>query len=494
MRRVLILSANVGSGHGVAAKALETAFSTYPDVEVRTVDVLDMTNEAYASLYSDTYQVLAKRMPWLLGLVYDINDEPSSYNQPLRKLWDMLNTQPVVRFVRDYQPDICVCTHFLPAGIIAQLMTEDNFDTSLSVVTTDYDFQGLWLSPTFTRYFVARGEGRARLIDLGVHNDRITVSGIPVDVRFGEPVDRAAVLEQYELRDDLPTVVVSAGAVGGGPAEQIVTRLMRMEQAFQCIVVCGRNEQLLSSVEALTQPRAAMFRVLGYTNDMLNIIRIATLFIGKPGGLTASECMAAGTPMIIVTPIPGQEERNADYLLEEGAAVRSNDLDTIDYKLGQLLDDPARVARLRLQAQQVGRPDAANVIAATTLADQSSPTSYDWRSQQSDIGKRFQLRTTLPSFPWSSASDVHNLDDDERGIFLHQITAAELRLLRSVLKPSEARTRTFTLNAARVEHVHQLGVGSALCQRLADHIARHGPSRLRYTSTTSDPGADVAED
>jgi processive 1,2-diacylglycerol beta-glucosyltransferase len=483
MRRVLILSANVGSGHGVAAAALETAFKAHPDVDVQTADVLEMTNEAYASLYSDTYQMLAKRVPWLLGLVYDINDEPSRAEQPIRKLWDMLNTQPVVRFVKDYRPHICVCTHFLPAGIIAQLMTESDLDTSLSVVTTDYDFQGMWLSPTFNRYFVARDESRARLLDLGVQDEHITVSGIPVDPRFGEPADRDAVLDYYELRPDLPLVVVSAGAVGGGPAEQIVGRLMRLEQPFQGIVVCGRNRRLLSSVEALTLPRAEQWRVLGYTDDMLNIIRIATLFVGKPGGLTASECMAAGTPMVIVTPIPGQEERNADYLLEAGAAVRCNDPETIDYKIGRLLDDPARIAALREGARRVGRPDAAALIAATTLADEASPTSYDWRAAQGEPVRRFPLRTPLPPLPWLTQPDTLGLYDDERGIFLHAITAEDMRTLRSVLKPSEARKRTFTLNAARVEHLQNTGVNDALVTRLTEHIARHGPSRVRYTKS-----------
>ena len=481
MPRVLILSAGVGSGHGVAAKALESAYRAFPDVEVRSIDVLDMTNEAYASLYSDAYLMLAKRMPWLLGLVYDINDERSSHDQPVRKLWDMLNSQPVVRFLKEYRPDICVCTHFIPAGIIAQMMTEGDLDTSLSVVTTDYDFQGMWLSSTFTRYFVARDESRARLIDLGVEQDRITVSGIPVDPQFGEPVDRAKVFQNYDLDPDVPLIVVSAGAVGGGPAEQIVTRLLRMTEAFQCIVVCGRNEELVSSVEALTLPQASKFRVLGYTDAMIDIVRAATLFIGKPGGLTASECMAAGTPMVIVTPIPGQEERNADYLLEQGAAVRSNDLETIDYKVGRLLDNPERIDRLRERARFVGRPNAASEIAATTLADRTGPTVYNWREHRTETARRFQLRIPTPSLPWKSESEEHNLYDDERGIYIHTITTPEMKTLRNVLKPDETKTRSFTIDAARIDQLQELGINGAFAHRLNTHITRHGPSRLRYS-------------
>src|SRR4051794_36635632 len=211
-QRVLILSANVGSGHKVAAATLEGAFQQQADVDVLNQDVLELTNETYTRLSADAYLMLAKKMPWLLGWMYDINDVPFTNEQPLRKLWDMLNTQPVVRFVKDYRPDICVCTHFTPAGIISQLMATNQIDTSLSVVTTDYDFQGLWLSQTFNRYFVARDESRARLIDLGVLPDRITVSGIPVRPEFSQPVDRATILDRYDLVPDRPVILVSAGA------------------------------------------------------------------------------------------------------------------------------------------------------------------------------------------------------------------------------------------------------------------------------------------
>ena len=485
-QRVLILSASVGTGHKVAATALEEAFATHPGVEVLNQDVLEMTNEAYAKLYADTYQMVAKRMPWLLGWVYDLNDAPFTNEQPLRKLWDMLNAQPVVRFVKDYRPDICICTHFTPAGIIAQLMATDQLDTSLSVVTTDYDFQGMWLNQTFNRYFVARDESQARLIELGVVADRITVSGIPVNPRFAEPVDRGAVLARYELRDDLPTILVSAGAVGGGPAQEIVAEIMHMRRPVQCIVICGSNERLLHDVEALTLPRASLFRVLGFTSDMLDLVRVAALFVGKPGGLTASECMAAGSPMVIVTPIPGQEERNADYLLEEGAAVRCNDLETIDYKIDRLLGDPARLAQLRANARRVGRPDAARVIAATALADHRQPVRFNWREQIETA----RGRAPAPKMPWNEAPSVVALYDDQRGLYLGAVSNDQWSRLRRSLGDLDARTGAATFDSAQVDRLRALGADPRLCDNLAARIARSGPIRVRRSKV---PVAQLGE-
>jgi processive 1,2-diacylglycerol beta-glucosyltransferase len=479
-QRVLILSASVGTGHKIAAGALEEAFLEHPDVEVLNQDVLEMTNEAYAKLYADTYQMAAKRMPRLLGWVYDFNDEPFTNEQPLRKLWDMLNAQPVVRFVKDYRPDICVCTHFTPAGIIAQLMATDQLETSLSVVTTDYDFQGMWLSQTFNRYFVARDESKAKLIDLGVFADRITVSGIPVRARFGEPVDRAAVLAKYELRSDRPVILISAGAVGGGPAQEIVAEMLDLRHRVQCVVVCGRNERLLREVEALTLPHADDFRVLGFSTDMLDLVRVATLFVGKPGGLTASECMAAGTPMVIVMPIPGQEERNADYLLEQGAAVRCNDLTTIDYKIGRLLDDPERLARLRANARRVGRPDAARVIATTALADQRRPVKFDSRARIEAARPRYSART--PGLLWNDAPSVVALYDDERGVFIGAMTRELFRGLRRSLTDFDTRAGIATLDLRHVRRLRDLGADASLCQAIETRIARYGPLRIRRTT------------
>lgn len=478
-QRVLILSASVGSGHNVAAGALAQAFHAHDGVEALAQDVLAMTNEAYAKLYSDTYQMIAKRMPWLLGWVYDINDAPFTNEQPLRKLWDTLNAQPVVRFIRDYRPDLCICTHFTPAGIVAQMMAMDQLETSLSVVTTDYDFQGMWLSPTFNRYFVARDESKARLIDLGVGDERVTVSGIPVRPVFGQPLDRAAMLANYDLRADQPVILVSAGAVGAGPALDIVIQLMRMRHPIQCIVVCGANDRLVRDVQAATAERADMFRVLRYTEDMPNLVRAAALFVGKPGGLTAAECMAAGTPMVIVTPIPGQEERNADYLLEEGAAIRCNDLETIDFKLDRLFDDPARLERMRVCARALGRPDAAAVIAATSLADRRQPVMFDWRAHRDAIRPRYAAHT--PPWPWNEAGNVVTLYDDQRGVYLGAITDEQFRRLRKSLDDFDARSGIATIERSHVERLRQIAVDPALCQRLDQRIARFGPLRIRRT-------------
>ncbi|MBC8162198.1 MAG: glycosyltransferase [Roseiflexaceae bacterium] len=488
-KRVLILSAAIGSGHKTAAKALETAFRRRPHVTVVNEDVLEMTNETYRIMSAELYLQSVKHVPWLVGWTYQYNDEPFKNEEPMRKLWDQLNTQPVVKFLKEYRPDICVCTHFTPAGIVAQLVASGQLDTALSVVTTDYDFQGMWLSRTFTRYFVAREEARARLIDFDVNPDRVTVSGIPVNEQFGQPLDRQAVLDTYELDGDLPIILVSAGAVGGGPARAIVAQLMRLN--VQVVVVCGSNADLRREVEALTLPLRSRFRVLGFTSDMPDLVRAATLFIGKPGGLTASECMAAGTPLAIVMPIPGQEERNSDYLLEEGAAVRCNDIETVSYKIGQLLANPQRLAKLRENARRIGRADAAALIAATTLADENAPVKYNWRTQKRMFRNAPSDKDPLANVERMLFGTVGGVEEslalyeDETGIYLGTLAPAQYRALRKHVRNLDDELAITVLTRDDLDRIRKLGLGSDLVDKLDRRIHFHGPITLRRVRITA---------
>jgi processive 1,2-diacylglycerol beta-glucosyltransferase len=366
--RVLVLSASVGAGHTMAADAVAAAFRARPDVdEVMQLDVLRTTNEVYRLLYDDGYFALVKSVPWLVGWGYDKSDQPFNMARAL-KAWDRINNLDTVRVIKEFRPTTVVCTHFLPQRIVSLLVSQGTLRCSVSAVTTDYDFQGLWLSGAFTRMFVARPETRDHLVAIGVPEQRVTVSGIPVRAGLGHPVDRAAVLRKHRLRADLPTVLISAGAAGGDYVRAIVGQVQRIPTPHQTVVVCGRNAALKAAIDAETFDDDAV-RVLGYTDDMPELLDVADLFVGKPGGLSSAECMAAGLPMALVNPIPGQETRNSDYLLEEGAAVRCNYETTVGSKIEGLLKDGARLPAMSAAARRIGYPRAAQTIAHDVLGD-----------------------------------------------------------------------------------------------------------------------------
>lgn len=424
-RRILILAAGVGSGHNSAAAAIEAALVNSGGAEeVRRLDVLDTTNEVFNKLYDDAYFTLVAEVPWLVGWGYDTQDPPFKL-APVMRWWEQANTIAMVREIRDYQPDLVICTHFLPARMASLMIARGRLSASLAVVTTDFDFQGLWLTAPVSHIFVARQETQQYLLSLGLPADRVTASGIPVRPDFGNSLDADAVRARHQLRSDLPVVLISAGAAGGPKTLQVVQQCLAISRSFQAVVVCGRNADLKKQVESLVADRDD-FRVLGFTDEMPQLMQISALFVGKPGGLSSSECMAAGLPMVMIDPIPGQEERNADYLLEAGAAVRCNYSTTIGYKIASLLADPPRLAAMAANARRIGRPDAAAVVAGTSLA-LTTKSLWISREAQRTIQRIADEGQNGPSA--TLGNRLRTLVDPRSGVSLALVVDSELTML-----------------------------------------------------------------
>lgn len=372
--RVLILSAGVGSGHNSAAAAVHQACATRADIaEVQVLDVLQVSSTLYREVLGKGYFVLAKGVPWLLEWAYDVSDAPFWRRGPIDP-WTQANSLPVIRAIKRFQPTAIVSTHFLPAQLMATLLMRGVIDAKTAVVTTDYDPQGLWMTSAFHSFTVAREEGRVELTALGLPPDRVAATGIPITTHPDVKPDRVA--------NDTPNILISAGAAGGDYAIAVVRQTLHMRSPFTATVVCGHNDETRTSIEQLvaTDDR---YRVLGFTTEMPSLLRNADLFVGKPGGLTASECMAAGLPMVLVNPIPGQEVRNGDYLMEQAAAVRCNNAATIGWKIDEILREPGRLKRMQAAAKSIGRPDAAADVLTGLLDGPSRPIVVTRAAQKS---------------------------------------------------------------------------------------------------------------
>ncbi len=300
-QRVLILSASVGAGHLRAAAALEHAFQEIGEEhEVRHLDTLDYATTTLRAVYSKAYSYAARRLPLITGWLYHAFDQPWRPS-PLHQAFVRLNTKRFVVMLRDYKPDIAVCTHFLPAEILSGLAESDTLAIPYFVVITDFEVHAMWLSRHCEQYFVATDESRAHLESLGISNDRITVTGIPIDPVFSAP---------------------------------------------------------RSSVK---------FKIVGFVNDMDQLMSASDVLVGRPGGLLTAEALASGLLFVIVSPIPGQEERNADYLLEENAAIRCNDPTLLAYKIERLLSDQSRSEFMKKNVARIARPRAAFNVVDTLL-------------------------------------------------------------------------------------------------------------------------------
>lgn len=371
-KKVLILSASAGAGHIRAAQAIERAIIDMNAAEhIRHVDTLEYTNKVFRNLYSKAYIEMVNKMPDMLGWLYDQFDKPWK-NERRRLAFDKLNTRPFVRMLHEYQPDIIICTHFLPAEIISWLKAKERLTTRQAIVVTDFDVHAMWLCHHFEQYFVAMDETRAHLEKLGIAPSKITVSGIPIDPVFSTPCDKREMRSKHDLKQDRTTILISAGGFGVGSIKNLLISLLGLEHKAQVVAICGRNEELKSELEqtaaGLSPDNNVAIKVVGYTKEMHEYMAASDILLGKPGGLTTSEALAMGLVFVIVNPIPGQEERNSDHLLEEGAAIRANNLPVLAYKIDRLLDDPARLARMRESVRRISRPRAAFDIVDRLLA------------------------------------------------------------------------------------------------------------------------------
>ncbi|MEN6495220.1 MAG: glycosyltransferase [Thermoguttaceae bacterium] len=370
-QRILVLSASVGAGHLRAAEAVTLALRQLaPEATVANVDVLDYTNAAFRKLYARAYLDLVNQAPYLLGYFYDLMDQPTSAEHKrdrLRVLVERLNLRALLRFLKAEPWDIVVNAHFLPAEMIAALRKREELTTPQLTVTTDFETHRLWVNQPCDHYFTATEEGAINLQHWGVPAGDITVSGIPIHPAFSQPKDRCECLASQGLEGKRPVVLQLAGGFGVGPVEQLFASLLALDVPLELVVVAGRNEELKARLEKIVPPAQHRVKVLGFTTQMDELMAVADLVVSKPGGLTTSETLARGAAMVVVNPIPGQESRNSDYLLENGAAVKINNLATLPYKLTQLLRDPQRLAGLKANARRLGKPQAAFTVARMAL-------------------------------------------------------------------------------------------------------------------------------
>jgi processive 1,2-diacylglycerol beta-glucosyltransferase len=359
--KVLILSASAGAGHVRAAEALEKAFTQSGAArEVLQVDALDYTNKLFRHLYSKAYVDMVNRMPEAMGWLYDYFDKPWK-NERRRLALNKLNTRPLVKLLMEFKPDVAVCTHFLPSEIISWLKARKDIRCPQAVVVTDFDVHAMWLCRYFEQYFVALDETRVHLEKLGIAEGKVTVSGIPIDPVFATAKDKHEMRLKHGLAPDKTTILVSAGGFGVGRVEDLYTCLSELRSDAQVIVLCGRNEELKKKLDRLAARKQTRvtFKNMGYTTLVDELMSASDILLGKPGGLTTSEALAKGLVFVIVNPIPGQEERNSDHLLEEGVAIRCNNLPALGYKVDRLLADSARFAAMQSNARRLARPNAA---------------------------------------------------------------------------------------------------------------------------------------
>ncbi len=269
--------------------------------------------------------------------------------------------------VRHRAPELIVHTHFLPPAVVRA----ERYDIPETVVVTDYAAHNLWLQPGIKRYFVATGEVAAHLRAVGIGDDRVRVAGIPISPNFKALPSKAAARAALELAPERDVLLLIASGLEPATLKNLLGYLRELKWPLSVIIVCGRSDALVAVAERALAGYTGLlsFTVRGFVNNVPQYMSAADLLVGKPGGLTTSEALAAGLPFAVVSPYPLQEEANANFLLEHGVGFRLEPLTVTPYKLRAFFADDAKRAHMHQAALALAQPRAAEHIIGSLLAE-----------------------------------------------------------------------------------------------------------------------------
>ena len=360
--RVLVVTGSAGHGHVKAGQAIAAALRTrHPALDVAELDALKKIPRWYASTYRSSYLWMVDRAPAVWRHVYDSTDaNPTAVGHAL----SIFAGRRFVRFALKWKPDLVVCTHFLAPELLSREIRLGRTSVPLHVVITDHDAHRVWWYPEAERYYVASDLVRARLAyRFGFPPDRIAVTGIPVAAGFSERRDLVSTRARHGLDPQRPTVLFLSGGFAAGPVAKAILGIWADRPDVQVIAVCGHDETARHRLSRVPRPAGGSLTVLGFTDEVPDLMSVADVVVSKSGGLTTSECMAVGKPFVVSAAIPGQEERNADAVAAAGAGVKALTAEEIRWHVVRLLSRPDDLRAMAARAKAFGRPFAADDIA-----------------------------------------------------------------------------------------------------------------------------------
>lgn len=361
--RVLILHASIGFGHLSAARALESAFRKQGAEHVWVEDVLAYGPRLFGKLYAGSYMELAENLPELWAYYYKRTDQNErGLSKRLGEVLLRLGITGLDKLVQQCNPDVIMSTHFLPFDMLLSYRRKGSYTQPIYCVVTDYNGHAFWAYPDIDGYFVGSDETARLLAHHDVPESIITVTGIPVNPAIAEPKDLERIRQDFQFSNG-PVLTLLGNGLNSEQVCHMVADMQERNIRGTLVVAAGRDTTLIDSLQDVTGNQQLHIRVLGMIDNLDDLIAVSALVIGKAGGLTVSEVMARHTPMLLVDPVPGQEEWNADHVVSMQAGVQVRLSAMVPVVVEQFLNNPGYLEVLRAGAERTGRPRAAEDIA-----------------------------------------------------------------------------------------------------------------------------------
>ncbi len=367
--KILIFYASYGGGHLNAAKSInEYILNNYPNYDVELIDCMKYVNKAIEKLTTAAYREMAKKMPWAWGKIYS-----DSQKGPLAHLSSRSNkimAIKLLKLLREKKPDLIISTHPFGSQMCSYLKRKNKITAKIATIMTDFSPHDQWLvGHDFTDYyFVANDKMKKYLITKNIPDTKVFVTGIPISNRFLKQYNKEKILNKYNLADDKFTILFFGGGefgLGKTKTAEIFDIFVKesLDDRIQIIAIAGKNPKMKESFEEIVKNNSAQnVKILEFTNEVPQLMSISNLVVTKPGGLTTSESLASHLPMVIINPIPGQEEENAEFLEDKGIAVWLRKNNNAKLIIENLLSNTVKLHNMKENTKLLAKPNSTSDI------------------------------------------------------------------------------------------------------------------------------------
>ena len=368
MRKILIFYASYGGGHLSAANSIKQCIDdNFKNCETKLVDCMEYVNKPVNKITTTAYKELAKKFPWAWGEVYS-----HSQKGPLAHISSASNNllaKKLLKLLKEYQPDIVISTHPFGSQMVSYLKRKALVDCKLATIMTDFAPHDQWLvgKDYVDYYFVSHEKMRQELINSNVAENTVFATGIPLSNRFLMHFDKDEIMKSMGLNPDKRVILFFGGGefgLGRDKTVKILNSFITHVKNHQIVAIAGKNEKMKVAFDKLVAETnsESFVKVLAYTKQVPELMSISDLVVTKPGGLTTTESLASGLPIVAINPIPGQEEENAKFLEDEGVAIWLKKNDDYDKIIADLLSDEDKLHQMKVNTKLLAKKNSTRDI------------------------------------------------------------------------------------------------------------------------------------
>lgn len=361
--KTLIFSVSAGGGHVHASKSIEQYINIYePDSEIKIIDTLKSINPILDKLIIGSYLKTIKFSPSIFGKLYDFTESDEGFATTISTKFNELMAYKLLDMIEKFNPEIVIATHPFPVEMISYLKSKKYIDIPFVTIMTDYAPHSFWLHPNVDAYIVSNHDMVYEMNQRGIDENLVHDFGIPVKPDFIKQFDKNKTLLNMGLSPEKRTILIMGGSLGMGKIANVYKEIMESPLDIQIIVICGNNKKLFSELSELKDNYKKKSIIVGYTNEVNKYMQCCDLLLTKPGGITITEALISKIPIGIFSPIPGQEEKNADFLLKHNLAINLKDGLNCLENIEGILCRPSILNTMKKNCSKFAKPNSGHNI------------------------------------------------------------------------------------------------------------------------------------